>query len=80
VELPKCNLVVRFDPPSSFKSMVQSRGRAKVNNAYYVTIVDANSVNSYVQQWAEAISLEKVSFNSAFQLNESPTMYDKIVK
>ncbi|CAB3385914.1 Hypothetical predicted protein [Cloeon dipterum] len=60
VELPKCNLVIRFDPPSSFKSMVQSRGRAKVNNAYYLTLMEKNASGEYVDQWANAICLEKL--------------------
>jgi len=67
VELPKCNLVVRFDPPSTFKSMVQSRGRAKVNNAYYLTIVDTNSIKEYVEQWAKAINLERVIVLNIFK-------------
>ncbi|XP_059486205.1 endoribonuclease Dcr-1 [Neocloeon triangulifer] len=75
VELPKCNLVIRFDPPSSFKSMVQSRGRAKVTNAYYLTIVDTNKTREYVDQWAKAISLEKLFLSRCH--NSEPSEEDE---
>jgi endoribonuclease Dicer len=61
VELPRCNLVVRFDPPSNFRAMVQSRGRARVNNAHYVNLVEDKDTEAFVLEWSQSLSMEKVS-------------------
>lgn len=74
VELPRCNLVVRFDPPSSFRAMVQSRGRARVNNAHYITLVEEKDTESYVVKWAQSLSVEKVCYN--FNLIETFLKHD----
>ena len=60
VELPRCNLVIRFDPPSNFRAMIQSRGRARVNNAHYLTLVDDKDTDVFVRKWAQSLSMEKV--------------------
>jgi endoribonuclease Dicer len=38
-DLPKCNLVVRWDPPKSYRSYVQCKGRAKAPNALHVIMI-----------------------------------------
>jgi endoribonuclease Dicer len=38
-DLPKCNLVVRWDPPKSYRSYVQCKGRAKASNALHVIMI-----------------------------------------
>jgi ERCC4-related helicase len=60
VELPRCNLIIRFDPPSSFRAMVQSRGRARVTNAHYITLVEEKDTQHFVNKWAQSLSMEKV--------------------
>jgi endoribonuclease Dicer len=36
IDVPECNLVVRFDRPTTFRAYVQSRGRARAKQANYV--------------------------------------------
>lgn len=38
-DLPKSNLVVRWDPPKSYRSYVQCKGRAKALNALHVIMI-----------------------------------------
>lgn len=39
IDLPKCNLVIRWDPPSTYRSYVQCKGRARASNAYHIIMV-----------------------------------------
>lgn len=39
IDLPKCNLVIRWDPPTSYRSYVQCKGRARASNAYHIIMV-----------------------------------------
>lgn len=39
MDIPKCNLVIRFDPPENFRAYVQSKGRARVNDSSYILMV-----------------------------------------
>ena len=40
LDIPKCNMVCRFDFPKSFRSYVQSKGRARAKNSCYYILVD----------------------------------------
>ncbi|XP_055849068.1 endoribonuclease Dcr-1 [Episyrphus balteatus] len=42
IDLPKCNLVVRWNPPSTYRSYVQCKGRARAAQAYHVILVAPN--------------------------------------
>ncbi|KAI5574688.1 hypothetical protein BDE02_10G160800 [Populus trichocarpa] len=39
LDVQSCNLVIRFDPPSSVSSFIQSRGRARMQNSDYLLMV-----------------------------------------
>ncbi|KAM7363685.1 endoribonuclease Dcr-1 [Cochliomyia hominivorax] len=39
IDVPKCNLVVRWDPPTTYRSYVQCKGRARAVPAYHVVLV-----------------------------------------
>ncbi|KAJ6640017.1 Endoribonuclease Dcr-1 [Pseudolycoriella hygida] len=39
IDLPKSNLVIRWDPPSTYRSYVQCKGRARASNAYHIIMV-----------------------------------------
>ncbi|ALC45996.1 Dcr-1 [Drosophila busckii] len=39
IDVPKCNLVVRWDPPTTYRSYVQCKGRARAAPAYHVMLV-----------------------------------------
>lgn len=39
LDVPNCNLVVRFDPSATVSSFIQSRGRARMRNSDYLLMV-----------------------------------------
>ncbi|KAH8359234.1 hypothetical protein KR093_005296 [Drosophila rubida] len=39
IDVPKCNLVIRWDPPITYRSYVQCKGRARAAPAYHVMLV-----------------------------------------
>ncbi|XBI78947.1 hypothetical protein VPH35_088540 [Triticum aestivum] len=39
LNVPGCHLVIRFDPPTTGRSFIQSRGRARMPNSDYVLLV-----------------------------------------
>ena len=41
LDVPKCNLVVRYDFPKTFQSHVQSKGRARAKNSRYLLLVNS---------------------------------------
>ena len=40
LDVPRCNLVVRFDLPPHYRSYVQSKGRARASNSKFHMLVD----------------------------------------
>eukprot|EP01114_Cavostelium_apophysatum_P021229 TRINITY_DN7346_c0_g1_i1.p1 TRINITY_DN7346_c0_g1~~TRINITY_DN7346_c0_g1_i1.p1 ORF type:complete len:785 (+),score=195.35 TRINITY_DN7346_c0_g1_i1:176-2530(+) len=46
-DLPACNLVIRFDCPSTALALIQSRGRARKSTARFVAIVRTNEKNEF---------------------------------
>ena len=39
IDLPKCNLVIRWDTPQSYRSYVQCKGRARAAQAFHIIFV-----------------------------------------
>lgn len=39
LDVPRCNLVVRFDFPMTFQSYVQSKGRARAKDSFYIMLL-----------------------------------------
>ncbi len=66
IDIPKCNLVFRFNKPPNFSSYMQSKGRARdKQNATYVLLVDGADEKTFSKDLAEYRSyddIEKVSF------------------
>lgn len=47
MDISTCNLVIRFDKPPNFSSYLQSKGRARAENAKYVLLHDEPNVDAY---------------------------------
>lgn len=56
-DLPKCNLVIRWDVPQTYRSYVQCKGRARAPNALHAIMV-APKVN---QQFYNSIMTDKLT-------------------
>jgi hypothetical protein len=62
IDVPACNLIVRFDRCTTFRSYVQSRGRARCRRANFVLFTskaDRSLVSADYKSWKWT---EKVSF------------------
>lgn len=61
VDIPKCNLVVRFDLPTEYRSYVQSKGRARAPISNYIMLADTDKIKSFEEDLKTYKAIEKVS-------------------
>ena len=59
VDVPKCNLVVRFDFPQNFRSFIQSKGRARAKPSTYLVLVEREKSREIASQLEVYKILEK---------------------
>ncbi|XP_030371583.1 endoribonuclease Dcr-1 [Scaptodrosophila lebanonensis] len=55
IDVPKCNLVVRWDAPTTYRSYVQCKGRARAAPAYHIMLVSP----SYMPPKCDAVQLSQ---------------------
>lgn len=60
MDIPKCNLVIRFDPPENFRAYIQSKGRARVNDSLYILMVNSKEKDSIVDTLSDFKAVEEV--------------------
>lgn len=85
VDVPKCNLVVRFNLPLSYRSYVQSKGRARAATSKYFMLVESNNGQTFKDDLNIFKGIEKVLLShcrnpddhSSELINEQET--DKLV-
>ncbi|XP_061551419.1 endoribonuclease Dicer isoform X2 [Phycodurus eques] len=63
VDIPKCNLVVRFDLPTEYRSYVQSKGRARAPVSNYVMLADSDKTKSFEKDLGTYKAIEKILRN-----------------
>ena len=75
-DLPKCNLVIRFDLPLTFHSYVQSKARARVADAHFILMAEEGQVNVLVKKLAECIEVENTLLKrcNSLEPNEKETL------
>lgn len=59
-DLPKCNLVIRFDLPQTFHSYIHSKARARANEAYFILLANENHLFDFINKLAEYNEVEKM--------------------
>lgn len=62
VDIPKCNLVVRFDLPTEYRSYVQSKGRARAPVSNYIMLADSERTRVFEEDLSTYKAIEKVMF------------------
>lgn len=77
VDIPKCNLVVRFDLPTEYRSYVQSKGRARAPISNYVMLADTDKIKSFEEDLKTYKAIEKVRFTCYLQVTP---MHTEIIK
>uniref|UniRef100_A0A3B5LJX3 ribonuclease III n=1 Tax=Xiphophorus couchianus TaxID=32473 RepID=A0A3B5LJX3_9TELE len=63
VDIPKCNLVVRFDLPTEYRSYVQSKGRARAPVSNYIMLADSERTKSFEEDLTTYKAIEKILRN-----------------
>ncbi|XP_016056495.1 PREDICTED: endoribonuclease Dicer isoform X1 [Miniopterus natalensis] len=63
VDIPKCNLVVRFDLPTEYRSYVQSKGRARAPISNYIMLADTDRIRSFEEDLKTYKAIEKILRN-----------------
>uniref|UniRef100_A0A182JQF4 ribonuclease III n=1 Tax=Anopheles christyi TaxID=43041 RepID=A0A182JQF4_9DIPT len=63
IELPKCNLVIRWNSPSNYRSYAQCKGRAKAPGAYHVLFVTPENSAGQTGQHDDMESIEDFSLD-----------------
>lgn len=60
IDLQMCNLVLCYDTPNSFRSYVQTKGRARQATSKYRIMVDASERNKLVSRLAEYREIDRI--------------------
>ncbi|KAM9294252.1 endoribonuclease Dicer [Gastrophryne carolinensis] len=63
VDIPKCNLVVRFDLPTEYRSYVQSKGRARAPISNYIMLADTEKIKGFDEDLKTYKAIEKILWN-----------------
>ncbi|XP_031628056.1 endoribonuclease Dcr-1 [Contarinia nasturtii] len=45
IELPRCNLVIRWNLPTTYRSYVQCKGRARAQKAFHIIMVSTSTIS-----------------------------------
>lgn len=62
IEIPKCNLVLRYDFPINYQSYVQCKSRARAIDALHVLLIPAAESKQRLVQLAQYHYIEKVLY------------------
>nr|AFK29469.1 Dicer1 [Locusta migratoria]BAW35364.1 Dicer1 [Locusta migratoria] len=60
IDVPKCNLVIRFDVPSMYRSYVQSKGRARAPDAHYLLMIEESRTEEFIESLAQYFEIEQL--------------------
>ncbi|XP_070576462.1 endoribonuclease Dicer-like [Ptychodera flava] len=60
VDVPKCNLVVRFDPIKEYRSYVQSKGRARAPESFFIMMVNSIDKESFIKDLKQFKCIDKI--------------------
>ena len=80
IDVPTCEAVIRFDPPSSQTQYLQSRGRARADGSHYVELVRPRALLTPKEaaqrqqraQWEALLTPEWIMARRARRLQEVP--------
>ncbi|KAM9291819.1 endoribonuclease Dicer isoform 2-T4 [Morus bassanus] len=80
VDIPKCNLVVRFDLPTEYRSYVQSKGRARAPISNYIMLADTDKIKSFEEDLKTYKAIEKILRNKCSKsIDTSETETEPVV-
>ena len=75
VDIPSCNMIIRFTKPPNFGSYTQSKGRARSLNSVYYLLSDEKIIDEFLGELENFIEIENVTKkcfdNNKFRENKS---------
>ncbi|XP_011315268.1 endoribonuclease Dcr-1 [Fopius arisanus] len=75
IEIPKCNLVMRYDFPRTYRSYVQCKSRARASDALHILLVSHISARESIWKLAQYHYIEKILLGKC--TNEEPKDEDE---
>lgn len=66
IDLPKCNLVIRFNSPPTFCSYIYSKSKANTINANFFLMYEVPDKPAFINSLAKYYEIEKVSHISEY--------------
>lgn len=60
IDIPKCNMVVRYNLPKTFGSYYQSKGRARHKDSTFYFLVDKDAAENYLTDLKNFLQVENV--------------------
>ena len=79
IDVPSCNLVIKFDFPQSFRSYIQSKGRARKKDSKYILMVeDGNKTKlAEYQEWKDVYEMSiRECHNTDVNNNVEETVFE----
>ncbi|XP_015125778.1 endoribonuclease Dcr-1 [Diachasma alloeum] len=75
IEIPKCNFVMRYDFPRTYRSYVQCKSRARATDALHILLISNTSAGESIWQLAQYHYIEKILLEKC--TNEEPREDDE---
>jgi len=60
IDIPACNVIIRFEPLKNYCEYVQSKGRARSPLAFYFLMINHKEIYKYLDKLAEFHGIEQV--------------------
>ena len=78
IDVPSCNLVIKFDFPSSFRSYIQSKGRARAAGSRYLLLLPAGdkSLAGRYREWLGVYEMSVSECHNGPQEEGGPELED----
>ncbi|XP_034941920.1 endoribonuclease Dcr-1 [Chelonus insularis] len=76
IEIPKCNFVMRYDFPKTYRSYVQCKSRARASDALHVLLVQSIVSKECIWQLAQYHYIEKILLQKCS--NNEPTEEEEL--
>ena len=73
LDVPRCNLVIRYDPPKTFREYIQSKGRARAERGKYVLFIERNEFHSKTTENLEKFRKTESILNESCHQRTTPT-------
>jgi ERCC4-related helicase len=77
VDIPSCNMIIRFTKPPNFGSYTQSKGRARSLNSVYYLLSDEKIIDEFLGELENFIEIENVTKKcfDKFKANKSKIFF-----